>query len=98
MSMTAMADKATTRRTKRRTRVGVVSSNKADKTIKLVCAFSVKHAKYGKYMSRRSVLHAHDEKNEAAIGDRVEVMECRPISKTKSWRLIRIIERGVGST
>jgi small subunit ribosomal protein S17 len=77
----------------RRLRQGVVSSDKGNKTIKVLVEWSVKHKKYGKYMKRRTVLHAHDEKNEAAEGDRVEVMECRPVSKTKSWRLVRIIGR-----
>jgi small subunit ribosomal protein S17 len=78
-------------RRSRRTRVGVVSSDKTDKTIKVVCQYTVKHPKYGKYIRRRTVLHAHDERNEAKEGDRVEVMVCRPVSKTKSWRLVRIV-------
>ncbi|MCH7526547.1 MAG: 30S ribosomal protein S17 [Planctomycetes bacterium] len=78
-------------RRKRRLRVGVVSSDKGDKTIKVVCTYMIKFPKYGKYVRRRTVLHAHDEKNEASTGDRVEVMECRPISKTKHWNLVRVI-------
>ncbi len=77
----------------RKSRTGVVESNKADKTITIVCNRLVKHPKYGKYINRRTVLHAHDAKNEADIGDRVEVAQCRPISKNKSWRLVRILER-----
>jgi len=85
---------APVRRTRRRpTRIGVVTSDRRDKTIKVTVTFTVRHPKYGKYMRRRTVLHAHDEKNEAAVGDKVEIMECRPISKTKSWRLLRILER-----
>ncbi len=80
-------------RRKRKTRVGVVASDKSEKTIKVVCAFSVKHKKYGKIMNRRTALHVHDEGNEAQIGDRVEVAECRPLSKTKNWRLVRIVRR-----
>lgn len=78
----------------RPTRVGVVSSDKRDKTVTVVVAFQVKHPKYGKYIRRRTILQAHDEKNEAKIGDTVEVVECRPYSKTKSWRLLRIVTRG----
>jgi small subunit ribosomal protein S17 len=76
-----------------RTIVGVVASDKADKTIKVVVAFQTKHAKYGKFLKRRTTLHAHDEKNEAKEGDRVEIAECRPLSKTKHHRLIRIVEK-----
>ncbi len=77
----------------RKLRTGVVASNKTDKTITVVCSFSFKHPKYGKYIKRRTVLHAHDAKNDAGVGDRVEVAQCRPISKTKSWRLVRIVKR-----
>ena len=59
--------------------------------------YSVKHPKYGKYIRRRSVLQVHDAKNESHLGDRVEVAECRPISKTKSWILTRVIEKAIGS-
>ena len=59
----------------------------------VVIAYSGKHAKYGKYMRKRTILQVHDEKNESRTGDRVEVAECRPISKTKSWVLIRVLER-----
>ncbi len=77
----------------RRVRQGVVASDKGNKTIKVVCEFSVKHRKYGKYIKRRTVLHAHDETNQAETGDRVEIMECRPMSKTKNWRLVRVVGR-----
>ena len=80
-------------RGRRRTQVGVVTSDKGDKTITVQCRFVVKHRAYGKYISRRMAIRAHDENNEAAVGDRVQVMECRPLSKTKSWRLIRITQR-----
>src|SRR5512132_2847586 len=62
---------------------GVVASDKGDKTIKVVVAYQTRHEKYGKYLKRRTVLHAHDEKNDAKEGDTVEIAECRPISKTK---------------
>ena len=76
-----------------RTIQGVVASDKGDKTIKVVVEYQTKHPKYGKYLKRRTVLHAHDEKNEAKEGDLVEIAECRPLSKTKHHRLLRIVER-----
>jgi small subunit ribosomal protein S17 len=76
-----------------RTIEGVVASDKGDKTIKVVVAFQTKHAKYGKYLKRRTVLHAHDEQNEAREGDTVEVAECRPLSRTKHHRLVRIVKK-----
>jgi small subunit ribosomal protein S17 len=76
-----------------RTLVGVVSSDKADKTIKVVVEYQTRHPKYGKYLKRRSVLHAHDEKNEAKEGDKVEIAECRPLSKQKHHRLVRVVEK-----
>src|SRR5438270_4878899 len=72
---------------------GVVASDKGDKTIKVVVNYQTRHPKYGKYLRRRTVLHAHDEKNDAKEGDTVEIAECRPLSKTKHHRLIRIVER-----
>lgn len=74
-------------------RIGVVTSDVRNKTIKVELAYAVRHPKYGKIIRRRTVLHAHDEKNEAKKGDTVEVMECRPISRTKCWRLVRIVQR-----
>jgi small subunit ribosomal protein S17 len=71
----------------------MVASADRQKTIKVTIEFSVRHAKYGKFLRRQTVLHAHDEKGECQAGDKVEVTECRPISKTKHWRLVRILER-----
>ena len=92
-----MADQQTketpTDRSQLRTVVGVVASDKGDKTIKVVVNYQTKHPKYGKYLKRRTVLHAHDEKNDAKLGDTVEIAECRPLSKTKHHRLVRIVER-----
>ena len=76
-----------------RTIQGVVASDKGDKTIKVVVNYQTKHPKYGKYLKRRTTLHAHDEKNEAREGDLVEIAECRPLSKTKHHRLLRIVEK-----
>ncbi len=73
--------------------LGVVASDKGDKTIKVVVNYQTRHAKYGKYLKRRTVLHAHDEKNEAKEGDTVEITECRPLSKTKHHRLLRIVQK-----
>ncbi|UCG16577.1 MAG: 30S ribosomal protein S17 [Phycisphaerales bacterium] len=75
----------------RATRQGVVTSDKGDKTIVVACEHLTQHRKYGKYMLRRTKLHVHDEKNEAKVGDHVEVMATRPISKTKAWRLIKVL-------
>ncbi|MCA9244393.1 MAG: 30S ribosomal protein S17 [Phycisphaerales bacterium] len=83
----------TKQRARRATRVGVVHSDKRNQTIGVTIEYRVKHPKYGKIMLRRSKLHAHDEKNEARIGDEVEVVSCRPLSKTKCWRLLRVIRK-----
>src|SRR3954467_14414379 len=72
---------------------GVVASDKGDKTIKVVVNYQTKHPKYGKFLKRRTTLHAHDEKNDAKEGDKVEIAECRPMSKTKHHRLLRVVER-----
>ncbi|MBT8486394.1 MAG: 30S ribosomal protein S17 [Phycisphaerales bacterium] len=85
-----MSDRATRR-------VGVVKSDARDKTRKVAIDYSVKHPKYGKYIRRRTVLQVHDERNESHTGDTVEVAECRPVSKTKSWVLTRVVEKAEGS-
>ena len=77
----------------RKTRVGKVTSNKMDKTIVVAIADNVKHPLYGKIIKRTYKLKAHDEQNDCNIGDRVRVMETRPLSKDKRWRLVEIIER-----
>jgi len=77
----------------RKTRVGMVTSNKMDKTIVVSVVDNVKHPVYGKVIKRTLKLHAHDENNECGIGDKVEVMETRPLSKTKRWRLTEILEK-----
>jgi small subunit ribosomal protein S17 len=74
-------------------RVGVVETDGRDKTRKVVVRYVAKHPKYGKYVQRRTVLHVHDETNESRRGDTVEVAPCRPVSKTKSWRLVRVMTR-----
>lgn len=77
----------------RKTRVGKVVSDKMDKTIVVAIEDSVKHPTYGKIIKRTIKLHAHDENNECGTGDKVEIMETRPLSKTKRWRLVQIIEK-----
>jgi small subunit ribosomal protein S17 len=77
-------------------KVGVVESATRDKTRKVAINFSVKHPKYGKYLKKRTVLHVHDEGNQSKKGDRVEIAECRPISKTKNWILLRVLESARG--
>lgn len=89
----ATATKTKVERPLLRTIQGVVASDKGNKTIKVVVNYQMRHEKYGKYLKRRTVLHAHDEKNEAKEGDTVEIAECRPLSKTKHHRLLRIVQK-----
>ncbi|MBQ8972331.1 MAG: 30S ribosomal protein S17 [Clostridia bacterium] len=77
----------------RKTRTGVVVSDKMDKTIVVEIRNRVKHPLYGKIMNRTKRFKAHDENNECGVGDTVRVMECRPLSKDKRWRLVEIIEK-----
>jgi small subunit ribosomal protein S17 len=88
-----MTETKTKQRPQLRTVVGVVASDKADKTLKVLVEYQMKHPKYGKYLKRRTVLHAHDENNEAHEGDTVEIAECRPLSKTKHHRLVRVVQK-----
>ena len=77
----------------RKTRIGVVTSNKMTKTITVAVERKVKHPIYGKFVKKTTKFHAHDEKNEASIGDVVRIMETRPLSKIKRWRLVEIVEK-----
>ncbi len=77
----------------RKVRVGIVSSNKMDKTITVKVERKVKHPLYGKFIKKTTGFHAHDEKNECSIGDTVRIMESRPLSKTKRWRLVEVVEK-----
>ena len=77
----------------RKTRVGVVVSDKMDKTITVAVKYRVRHPLYGKIMNRTTKIKAHDEKNECGIGDTVRIMETRPLSRDKRWRLVEIIEK-----
>jgi small subunit ribosomal protein S17 len=77
----------------RKTKLGIVSSNKMDKTITVNVERKVKHPLYGKFLKKTTKFHAHDEKNECSIGDTVKIMEARPMSKTKRWRLVEVVEK-----
>lgn len=77
----------------RKTRTGLVTSNKMDKTITVQVERKIKHPLYGKFLKKTSSFHAHDEKNECNIGDTVKIMESRPLSKTKRWRLVEVLEK-----
>ena len=80
-------------RTLRKTRIGVVVSNKMDKTITVAIERKVPHPIYKKYFKKTTKLMAHDEKKECSIGDKVKIMETRPLSKNKRWRLVEIVEK-----
>ncbi|TAE16680.1 MAG: 30S ribosomal protein S17 [Bacteroidetes bacterium] len=77
----------------RKTRIGVVSSNKMEKTVTVAVERKVKHPIYGKFVKKTTKFHAHDEKNECTVGDVVRIMETRPLSKTKRWRLVEVVEK-----
>lgn len=82
----------------RKTRLGVVVSDKMDKTIVVKVSWRMRHPQYGKEIRRHKKFYAHDEKNEAKAGDRVRIAETRPLSATKRWRLLDVIERAVTTT
>ena len=77
----------------RKSRLGFVTSNKMEKTITVVVERRVKHPIYGKFVKKTTKFHAHDDKNECSIGDVVKIMETRPLSKTKRWRLVEVVEK-----
>ena len=78
---------------KKRTLVGTVISNKMDKTVTILIERKVKHPLQGKYIKRSTKLHAHDESNQCSEGDVVEIVSCRPISKSKSWNIVNVLEK-----
>ena len=84
-------------RCRRRVVVGVVTSDKMHKTRRVEIPRLVKHPRYGKYIRRRTVCHVHDEQNQSHQGDMVEIMETRPLSRTKHWRLVRIFTKAPGA-
>jgi small subunit ribosomal protein S17 len=75
-------------------RIGVVTSDKCDKTRKVQLNHLAKHPKYGKFLRRRTVLQVHDEENVSTMGDEVEIIQCRPMSKSKRWKVVRVVSRG----
>ena len=83
----------TAERALRKVRVGMVVSDKMDKTVVIAIEDNVKHPVYGKIIKRTLKVHAHDENNECGIGDKVRIMETRPLSKTKRWRVVEVIEK-----
>lgn len=91
MVMVEQSEQACEKRGSRDRRIGTVVSRSGNKTIKVRFFYTVRHPKYGKYLRRVTSLHAHDEKNEAKQGDWVEVSACRRFSKTKHWRLVRVV-------
>jgi len=90
-----MSEENTSAEKKIRTLQGKVISDRMDKSVTVLLERQVKHPLYKKYIRRSTKLHVHDEKNECSIGDMIAIRECRPISKTKSWTLVEVIERGV---
>ncbi len=84
-------------RSARKTVVGVVSSRSGDKSIKVVVPFKTPHPRYHKVVNRQTVLHVHDEKNETRLGDQVEIMETRPISRLKRWRVVSVLQKAVSA-
>ena len=87
------ATTTTVERNLRKTKLGVVTSNKMDKSIVVKVERKVKHPLYGKFVKKSTKFHAHDEKNECSIGETVKIMESRPLSKTKRWRLVEVVEK-----
>lgn len=81
------------KRNLRKERIGIVTSDKMDKSVVVTVERKVKHPKYGKFVKKTTKFVAHDEKNDSHIGDTVRIMETRPLSKTKNWRLVEVIER-----
>jgi small subunit ribosomal protein S17 len=82
-------------RNQRKTQIGFVSSRSGDKSVKVTIAYKTPHPLYHKVVNRQTVLHVHDEKNETKVGDKVEVMETRPLSRLKRWRVISIVQSAV---
>ncbi len=83
-------------RSARKRQIGFVSSRSGDKSVKVTIAYKTPHPLYQKVVNRQTVLHVHDEKNETKVGDKIEVMETRPISRLKRWRVTRVVEASVG--
>jgi small subunit ribosomal protein S17 len=84
-------------RNKRKALIGFVTSRSGDKSIKVTIPYKTPHPLYHKVINRKTVVHAHDEKNETKVGDKVEIMETRPMSRLKRWRIISVVESAAGS-
>lgn len=91
--MAEQAQTSSVQRGKRRVEVGVVTRDKMDKTRRVEIPRLVKHPRYSKYIKRRTICYVHDETNQSRIGDTVEIMETRPLSKLKAWRLVQVIRK-----
>jgi len=92
-----MSSPAPAARSTRKTQVGFVSSRSGDKSIKVTVAYKTPHPLYHKVVNRQTVLHVHDEANETRVGDKVEVMETRPLSRLKRWRVISVLQKAVAA-
>ena len=92
-----MSSATTDQRTNRNTQIGFVSCRSGDKSIKVTVAYKKPHPLYQKVVNRQTILHVHDEKNETKTGDKVEVMETRPMSRLKRWRVLSIIQKAVAA-
>jgi len=93
-----MSSPASTARNTRKTILGFVTSRSGDKSIKVTIPYKTPHPLYHKVINRKTVVHAHDEKNETRVGDKVEIMETRPLSRLKRWRVIRVTVQAVGTS
>ena len=93
-----MSSPAPHSRNVRKTLLGFVTSRSGDKSVKVTIPYKTPHPLYHKVINRKTVVHVHDEKNETKVGDKVEIMETRPLSRLKRWRVVNLVERSVGST
>lgn len=84
------------RKRNRRVEIGIVDRAATDKTRRVRIEFQVRHPKYGKFVKRRSFITAHDEQNVSGVGDQVQIMPCRPVSKTKQWKIVQVLAKAVG--
>ncbi|MSU69555.1 MAG: 30S ribosomal protein S17 [Opitutaceae bacterium] len=90
-----MSSAPSTSRNRRKTTIGFVTSRSGDKSIKVTIPYKTPHPLYHKVINRKTVVHVHDEKNETKVGDKVEIMETRPLSRLKRWRILSVVERAV---
>ena len=90
-----MSSPAPGQRNKRKTQIGFVTSRSGDKSVKVTIAYKSPHPLYHKIVNRQTVLHVHDEKNETKLGDTVEVMETRPLSRLKRWRIVSVVQKAI---